>query len=136
MHTSLFQKKSIHPSILLSTLWVFVLMNMIYADIIGTLRPGYIEMLDQISKELDQLSVLMFSVLMEIPIVMILLSLVLNQKVNRIANLVAVPLSIIWVIYGGLTDPPLSYLFFGSVEVAALLFIGWTAFKWNLKQNG
>ena len=36
----------------LSTAWIFVLLNMIYADILGMLRPGYLEFLDQMSQQL------------------------------------------------------------------------------------
>lgn len=31
---------------ILSTLWIFVLLNMVYADILGMLRPGYLESLE------------------------------------------------------------------------------------------
>lgn len=125
------EKQKISNKILLSTIWVFVLMNMIYADIVGMLRPGYIELLDKVSKELTPSAVLTFSILLEIPILMILLSRILNCKANRIANFFAVPISIIYVIYGGLTNPPISYLFFASVEIIAMLGIVWICYKWK-----
>lgn len=117
--------------ILLSILWIFVLINMIYADIIGMLRPGYLELLDRMSKQLDSGTVLVFSVLMEIPILMILLSRILPKQRNRIANFVAVPISILYVIFGGLDDPPVSYLFFGSIELLAMIYILITAYRWK-----
>ena len=116
---------------LLSTLWIFVLLNMIYADIIGMLRPGYLELLDQTSRQLSPGIVLVFSILMEVPIVMVLLSKILERRMNRWAQFIAVPISTLYVIYGGLDDPPLSYLFFASVEVASMLIIGWLAWKWR-----
>ena len=124
-------KTTIDKRVLLSTLWVFVLINMIYADIIGMLRPGYIELLDSISKQLTSGTVLTFSILMEVPILMILLSRILPRKTNRIANFIAIPISILYVIYGGLDNPPISYLFFASVEIIAMFVICYFALMWK-----
>ncbi|OJJ22466.1 hypothetical protein BKI52_07230 [marine bacterium AO1-C] len=121
--------------VVISVVWVFVLMNMIYADILNTLKPGYLEGLEEASKNISGEMVLGFAVLMEIPIIMILLSRVLRRKANRIANLIAAPIAILWVILpafliseGGAT--PLSYMFFATVEVIAMLFIMGYAWQW------
>ncbi|MEL7523831.1 MAG: DUF6326 family protein, partial [Cyanobacteria bacterium J06553_1] len=71
---------------LLSTLWIFVLLNMIYADILGMLRPGYVDLLNQLSQQLTGSTVLLFAVLMEVAIVMVLLSRILDYKANRQAH--------------------------------------------------
>jgi hypothetical protein len=122
------------PGKFLSILWIFVLMNMIYADILGMLRPGYIELLDQMSRELTPGTVLMFSVLMEIPIIMIPLSWILKRKANRRANFIAVPLSILWVVVPALMpsmgSTPLSYVFFATIEVSCMLLIFRMAWRW------
>ncbi len=129
-HSIPFSRKS-----LLSTLWIFVLMNMIYADILGTLKPGYLDQLERLSTELTPTSVLTFSILMEIPIAMILLSRILNYRANRWANFIAVPLAILWVVVptvmpslGGGT--PISYLFFATVEVITMIVIFRLAWTW------
>jgi hypothetical protein len=119
------------PRIVLSTLWIFVLINMIYADIIGMLRPGYLEMLDCYSKELDKVTVLVFSVLMEVPIAMIVLSRLLPTRYNRIAHVIAVPVTVIYVIFGGLTDPPYSYIFFAAIEIFTMIVIAWMALRYK-----
>ena len=120
--------------IVLSTVWVFVLMNMIYADILGMLKPGYLEGLDQLSHELTSETVLIFSILMEVPIVMILLSRILKRRANRIVNIIGAPLSILWVVVPSLItslgSTPWSYVFFASVECAAMLYIIWYAYNW------
>jgi hypothetical protein len=79
--------RNIHLSVLtqnhkivLSTLWVFVLMNMIYADILNTLKPHYLQELEYVGENLSGETVLLFAFLMEIPIVMILLSRILNRE--------------------------------------------------------
>jgi len=128
-------KTTIDKRVLLSTLWVFVLINMIYADIIGMLRPGYLELLDSVSKQLSSGHVLTFSVLMEIPILMILLSRTLPRTTNRIANFIAIPISIFYVIYGGIDNPPVSYLFFATIEIIAMLFIICFCWKWKTETS-
>lgn len=65
------QNTDLERKTLLSTLWVFVLLNMVYADILGMLRPGYLDFLDQISQQLSESTVLLFAVFMEIAIAMI-----------------------------------------------------------------
>jgi hypothetical protein len=124
-------KLNLDTKVLLSTLWIFVLINMIYADIIGMLRPGYIELLNQMSQKLSSSTVLIFSVLMEIPILMILLSRILSINLNKIANYIAVPISIVYVIFGGLDNPPVSYMFFATIEIFTMLFIFILSYKWK-----
>lgn len=112
---------------LLSTIWIFVIFNMIYADIISQLAPGWLDRIDEYSRTFDWKALLAFSILLEIPIAMTLLSRILNDKANRRAHTVAVPITIIYVIGGGSIDP--HYIFFGGVEVAAMLLALWIAWK-------
>jgi hypothetical protein len=124
--------------IILTTLWVFILFNMIYADILNTLKPGYLVEIENVGKTMSGEMVLIFAFLMEIPIVMILLSRFLKPKWNRIANIIASIISILWVILpsfvlGDIGNTPLSYLFFASIETITMLFIIW--FAWNWKEE-
>ncbi|MEM6437646.1 MAG: DUF6326 family protein [Cyanobacteria bacterium P01_D01_bin.115] len=120
---------------LLSTLWIFVLVNMIYADILGMLRPGYLDFLDQMSQQLTGSTVLFFAVFMEVAIAMILLSRVLAYKANRWAHFIAIPLTILWVVVPALIPSlgettPLSYMFFASVEVVTMVLMLWYVWQW------
>lgn len=120
---------------ILSTLWIFVLLNMIYADILGMLRPGYLEFLDRMSQQLSGQTVLLFAVLMEVVIIMVLLARILNRTANRWVHFIAVPLSILWVVVPSLMSSlgeatPLSYIFFATVEVIAMLSILWLVWQW------
>ena len=121
---------------LLSTLWIFVLVNMVYADILGMLRPGYLDFLEKMSQQLTGSTVLLFAVFMEIAIAMILLSRVLAYKANRRAHFIALPLTILWVVVPSLmpslgsTTPP-SYLFFAFVEVVTMLFMLGYVWQWK-----
>lgn len=125
---------------LLSTLWIFVLLNMIYADILGMLRPGYVDLLNQLSQQLTGSTVLLFAVLMEVAIVMVLLSRILDYKANRQAHFVAIPLTILWVVVPALMPSlgdttPLSYVFFATVEVVTMLVIFGYVWKWPRLQK-
>ena len=120
---------------LLSTLWIFVLLNMVYADILGMLRPGYLDFLNQMSQQLTGSTVLLFSVLMEVAIAMILLSRVLAYNANRWAHFIAIPLTILWVVVPALMPSlgettPLSYIFFASVEVVTMVFMFGYVWQW------
>ena len=119
--------------VVLSIIWIFVLMNMIYADILNTMKPGYLAELENVSKVISDEMVLLFAVLMEIPIIMIPLARLLIRKSNRLAHFIAVPLTILWVIVPSILLPgtPLSYIFFATVEVIAMLFMFWYAWNWK-----
>ena len=72
-------EKTIHTEtrgVMLSTLWIFVVCNIIVADIVGFLNPGALEtiMTGSTGFEITQELILVFAVLLQIPIAMILLS--------------------------------------------------------------
>ena len=126
--------------ILLSVMWIFVLLNVVYADILRMLRPGYLESLKRTSQELSGSSLLLFAVLMEIAISMVLISQLLNYQAIRWAHFIAVPLTILGVIapllmptFGDGT--PLFYIFFASLEVVMMLVIIWYVWKWFKPQS-
>lgn len=115
----------------LSTLWILVLFNMIFADIVGFMNPGALERIisgEEATFEITQGLLVVFAVLLEIPIAMILLSRVLNRRANQLANTAAVMLTILFVI--GARSEYLSYLFFATVEVVSMLLILWFAWTW------
>jgi hypothetical protein len=109
----------------LSTLWVFMLLNYLYCDVLGLFDPG-------LPKNLTQEALLAASFLMEIPIAMVLLSRMLKYRPNRWANVAAGALmAVVQVstLFVG-TAPTVYYVFFSAIEIACLLFIVWTALRW------
>ncbi|MEO0688532.1 MAG: DUF6326 family protein [Cyanobacteria bacterium J06649_11] len=117
---------------LLSTLWIFILLNVIFRDLHEFARPGFIEEMMtgvvngvQITEEL----MLIGGIMAEIPISMVLLSRILNYKVNRWANVIAGALTIAFVINNGVKD--LDDIFFAIIEVVSLSFIIWIALRWR-----
>jgi hypothetical protein len=123
----------------LSTLWIFVMFNYIYADIMTFYEPGIIESLMQGSVgglEMTPGFLLSAAILMEIPIAMIVLSRLLNYRSNRIANILAGIIKTAAVFVSMFVGKPsLHYLFFGTIEIACTLLIVWFAWRWTENEN-
>jgi len=115
----------------LSTLWVFVMFNMLSADILSFMLPGFLEQAGEM--QVTQGFMLVAAILMEIPISMIVLSRLLAYKANRWANIVAAVITIAFVIGGGSVTP--HYLFIGTVEVLCMFLIIWLAWRWPKEER-
>lgn len=116
----------------LSTLWIFVMFNMIAADILSFEYPGFLEELITGYAGGVQITpgfLLLAAVLMEVPIAMIVLSRVLEHRANRWANIIAAVVTIAFVVGGG--SLALHYIFFATIEVACLALIVWYAWRWS-----
>ena len=117
--------------VLLSTLWIFVLLNIIFRDIHELFRPGLLaEMMTGTVNGIQMTEglLLVAGISIEISIAMVLLSRVLNYRVNRWANIIAGAIAIAFIIASGAGD--LDDMFFATIEVVALLLIVWYAWKW------
>jgi hypothetical protein len=113
--------------VILSTLWIFVLFNYIYADIFTLFFNPEAQ-----SGTMTQGAVFGFAILMETAIAMVLLSRVLKYGVNRWANIIAGIIHtalVSWTLFGETPFP--FYIFFASIEIACTLFIVWYAWKWR-----
>ena len=110
----------------LSTLWVVVMFNMAFADILTFIKPGALEGLwaGQAGVHITDGLLLVFAVLLEIPIAMIFLSRVLKPQANRWANTAAAVATTLFVVGGGSASP--HYLFFAAVEIACMALIVWS----------
>ncbi len=119
-----------NEKVILSTLWIVVMINMLKADILSLYIPGILQEMAKFAGEtpITQL-MLTAAIVMEIPLAMIILSRVLNYRVNRWLNIIVSLLTIVWVIAGGSTYP--HYIFLAGVEVVCLLLIIWIAWKWK-----
>lgn len=130
MNTFATPAKKIETKTLLSTLWVVVMINMLKADILSLNIPGAAEELAQTAGDTPiPLLMLGGAVMMELAILMILLSRVLQYRVNRWANIIVSLITIAFVVVGGASYP--HYLFIAAVEVVCLLLIVWFAWKWR-----
>jgi len=116
----------------LSTFWVFVMFNMLAADILIFEYPGFLKGIMTGYAEKLRITpglLLIAAIMMEIPIAMIFLSRVLKYSVNRWANIIAGVITIAIVIGGGSTVP--HAIFLETMEVVGMLLIIWYAWKWR-----
>jgi len=110
----------------LSTLWVVVMFNMAFADILSFIEPGALQELwaGQAGVQITPGVLLGFAILLEVPIAMIFVSRVLKPGPNRWANTVAAAVTTAFVVGGGSLTP--HYVFLASVEVACMALIVWS----------
>jgi hypothetical protein len=118
----------LEPKVKLAMLWIFVLFNMAYADILSLMDPTSPIRKAMEGSPLPPGGLLAGAILMETAIVMVILSWVLNYRVNRWVNIVIGAVNILAVVTGG---HGLYYVFFATVEVACMLLIIWFAWKWK-----
>lgn len=116
----------IKPQTLLSTLWLFVLLNIIFRDLHEFLADGYIEKM--MAMEIPESSLLFYGFVLEIPIAMVLLSRILNNKVNKWANVVAGSIILIGTL-SSLPSADMDDVFFSTINIIAFLTIISVAWK-------
>lgn len=125
--------------VVLSTLWIFTLLNYIYADVYTltfnpVLKPeAWQRFLEGAAGgiQITQGFVLVTAILMETAIAMVLLSRVLPYRANRWANVLSGGFHTLFVAWSLIGDAPtVYYLMFAAIEVACTLFIAWYAWKW------
>ena len=125
------RKYKIEAQTLLSTLWIFVLFNIIFRDLHQLGKAGFIEeiMSGVVNgvKLTDELA-LLGGFLAEIPILMVLLSRILDDKANKWANLIA---GIITLVVFATAAPyaDMDDVFHMVIEVVAILWIFRIAWK-------
>ena len=116
----------------LSTIWVFVMLNIIFADILSFLSPGFLEEVSSGQAGGVQITpafLLAVAIVTEIAIAMVVLSRFLDYRLNRWANIGAAIVTAAYVIVGGSTAP--HYLFFAATEVVGCALIVWFAWRWS-----
>ncbi|HEY1426814.1 MAG TPA: DUF6326 family protein [Caulobacteraceae bacterium] len=121
----------------LSLLWIFVLLNYLYADVVALFAIAGVP---RAFSPLPQWALMASAVLMEIPIAMIVASRLLPFRANRLTNIIAA--TTLTLVNGFLTFvPPLlgmgrppafaEYLFFATIETVCTSVIIWQAWTWS-----
>jgi hypothetical protein len=118
----------IDPKVKLSLLWIFVVLNMAYADILSLMDPTSPIRGVMAGAPMPAGGLVVGAILMETAIAMVILPWLLNYKVNRSVTIVIGALNILAVVTGG--HGPY-YVFFATVEVVCMLLIIWFAWKWR-----
>ena len=118
----------IDPRVKLSLLWIFVIINMAYADILSLMDPTSIIRGIMAGSPLPAGGLLAGAIVMEASFFMVILPWILNYKVNRwVSSIIGIFMT--WqIIIGG---HGLYYAFFAIVEVACILLTIWFTWKWR-----
>lgn len=120
-------EKTIDMKVRLSTLWIVVLINMIFADIFSIM----VELVNKSTLDISgdiKIIMAVAAVVTNVPILMIYLSRVLPYRINRLINIIAGFFTIIYVIGGGHFAP--HYIIIAGVEVIILLLIIVKSWRW------
>jgi hypothetical protein len=113
----------------LSMLWVFVVFNYLYADIVILIfRPGAYE---SMAGRMSASVALGATLLMELLLAMAFLSRVLEYSFNRWFNIIAGIVGTAFVAVTLGPRAPMVYWMLSSVEIACTLFIVWYAWTWR-----
>jgi hypothetical protein len=122
-------------NVILSTLWIFVVLNYLYCDVVGLMDP---ELLKQYlagtisGMHITQGFLLGAGILMEIPIAMVLASKLLKYNANRWANIIAGSIMTVVqcsTLFVG-SSPTMYYICFSIIEIICTAIIVWYAWKW------
>ena len=123
--------RRLDPHILLSALWLFILLNIIFRDIHQFVLASHIEMLltgHYNGIESTEGGRLRGGFLVQVPIAMVLFSLLLTLRIGRPVTFLAA------IVTTGtlLSSPPtdMDDTFHLVIEIVALISILWTAWMW------
>ena len=118
----------IDPRVKLALLWIFVVLLMVYADIVSLLDPTSPIREVMAGAPLPAGGLLAGAILMIISISPVMLSWVLSYKVNRWVSIIIGAYMIVHIVLGG---HGLYYVLFETVEVACILLTIWFTWKWK-----
>ena len=127
----------------LSVLWIFALLNYLYADVIALFD---IVGAGHQFQALPPWALMASAILMEIPIAMIVACRLLPFQANRLANIAAGALLTLISAFVTFVPPLLGwarppafaeYLFFATIETVCTVAIVWQAWTWSgVEKNG
>jgi cytochrome bd-type quinol oxidase subunit 2 len=118
----------------LSALWVCLMLTYLLGDVLR-IFSGDFSAGDVIGMEISPGLMLAMAVLMVIPVVMVFLTLVLKQTVNRWANII---LSVFFFVFNAIGLPTYPSLYDQFLIVVGLVFnvvIVWTAWRWKEQES-
>ncbi|MHB8890761.1 MAG: DUF6326 family protein [Candidatus Limnocylindrales bacterium] len=125
--------------LVLSALWIAMLIVFAYGDIFGLFRADILRAaLDgkvaTMGITIDQVFLVFTDIYILIPTLMVVLSLVLRPRLNRIVNIVVALIYAVSIIASGIGETWVYYLLGSAVEVVLLIAIVCTAWTWPRTQ--
>jgi hypothetical protein len=134
--TTRLDDRQVNVKVRLALLWVALMFFYIYNDLFSMMQPGHVAQLVEGSLEgveFTQPMLVGAAVLMAFPSFMILLSLILKARANRLVNII-VGILHVFVLLGtqfvGEGEVWLYWRLYELLEAAFLVLIVWTAWKW------
>ena len=133
--------KKVNVKIKLALLWVALMFLYIYNDILSMYQPGHVAELFEGQLEGVQFTqTLLFgaAILMAIPSFMVLLSLILKAKGNRLVNIIVGIMQIIVLLSTQFVGEGESWYYWRFNELLEALFLAliiWTAWKWPTSES-
>ena len=130
------ENPKINIKLKLSALWTSLIALYIYGDYFELYVPGKVERLIDGKAILDSpTSLLMASISIAIPSLMIVLSILLKPRINRLLNIVfGTLLTLIVILVGAADHSPHEwyrfYVLYALIEAVITTAIIWTAWKW------
>ena len=135
------ENRSVNMKVKLALLWVALMFLYIYNDIFSLFQPGHVaELVEGQLEGVQFTQTLLFgaAVLMAFPSIMVLLSLTLKARVNRLVNIV-VGILHIFVLLGtqfvGEGETWFYWRFYEILEALFLVLIIWSAWKWPVADS-
>lgn len=130
------EKQSERLPMLLSKLWIFLSLNYILCDLLSNMEMSVLRMLLEGNIggiPMTEGFLLFAGISLEIPFIMVILATILPFKANRITNMAAAIILIIYQLgsffFG--SDVTLHYMFFSAVEILGNVLIIVLALKWK-----
>lgn len=124
--------RKIETNTLLSTLWLFVLLNIVFRDIHQLVLKSELEMLltgTYNGVEITEQLMLLGGVMIQVPVGMVLFSLLFTRRIGRPVTFVAVLITGGGLLSAAPTD--MDDVFHLVIELAAMTAILWTTWQWT-----
>ncbi len=122
----------------LSALWIFVLLNILFRDMHELFRFGFLEeiILGTVNGTVMSEELMLYAAIaLEVQILMVILPQLLPYRINRLTNIIVGALAIAAVFaVGGPRD--MDDIFFATMQILALAYIIWLAWKWPRQETG
>jgi len=122
---------------MLPLLWIFYVLNILYADVLNNMGSLATIGSSPITNELIETlltpeMLLIAAFILEAAMIMIILSRVLPYKINRMLNITVAALETLTVVASLFVgESTIYYRFFASVETITSIFIIWYAWRWT-----
>ena len=134
--TTMLEDRKVNVKAKLALLWVALMFFYIYNDLFSLYQPGHVaELVEGYLEGVQFTQTLLFgaAVLMAFPSFMVLLSLTLKARANRLVNIIVGILHVLVLLGTQFVGEGETWFYWRFYELLEVLFLGliiWTAWKW------